>query len=47
MKEFEAKLTKSGISPGSPWYMKMLTDLAAKIGINITGDAAKKVKKIQ
>ena len=47
VKEFEAKLTKSGIAPGSPWYMKFLTDLAAKIGINITGDTAKQINKIK
>ena len=46
-KEFEAKLTKSGIAPGSPWYMKFMTDLAAKIGINITGDTAKQINEIK
>ena len=46
-KEFEAKLTKSGIAPGSPWYMKFMTDLAAKIGINLTGDIAKQINKIK
>ena len=47
IKEFEAKLTKSGIAPGNPWDMKLMTDLAAKIGIDITGKAAQQINKIK
>lgn len=33
IKEFDAELTKDGISPGSPWYVKLMTDLLNKTGI--------------
>lgn len=33
IKEFEAEMTKQGISPNSPWYAKLLTDLLQKVGI--------------
>lgn len=31
IKAFEVRLTKQGISPNSPWYVKIITDLATKI----------------
>lgn len=31
IKQFEVNLTKQGISPNSPWYVKIITDLATKI----------------
>jgi len=35
IREFEANMAKSGISPNAPWYVKMMTDLADKHGLNI------------
>lgn len=38
IKNFEAELTKEGIAPNSPFYVKILGDLLGKIGLNpITG----------
>lgn len=34
IKNFEANLTKNGISPNSPWYTKFIMSLVEKIGIN-------------
>lgn len=31
IKQFESNLTKQGISPNSPWYVKILTDLSEKV----------------
>lgn len=31
IKQFEVNLTKQGVSPNSPWYVKIITDLATKI----------------
>ncbi|UYD39176.1 MAG: hypothetical protein [Wigfec virus K19_83] len=33
--KFEAKMAESGISPKTPWYIKLITDLADKHGLNI------------
>lgn len=33
IKEFEARLTRDGISPNSPWYAKLLKDFIEKMGI--------------
>lgn len=35
IKQFEAKMAESGIAPNTPWYVKMLTDLADKHGLNL------------
>lgn len=34
VEEFEAKMAESGISPRTPWYMKLIVDLLDKIGLN-------------
>lgn len=34
IKEFEAGLAKQGISPNTPWYVKMVADLLEKVGLN-------------
>lgn len=34
IRQFEAKMADSGIAPNTPWYVKMLTDLADKHGLN-------------
>lgn len=34
VEQFEAKMAESGISPRTPWYMKLIVDLLDKIGIN-------------
>lgn len=34
IEEFKANLAKEGIAPDSPWYVKILGDLLAKIGMN-------------
>lgn len=34
IKEFEAGLAKQGISPSTPWYVKMVADLLEKVGLN-------------
>lgn len=34
IKEFEAELTKEGIAPNSPFYVKIMGDLLGKIGLN-------------
>lgn len=33
IKEFEAKLTRDGIHPNSPWYVKLLTDMIQESGL--------------
>lgn len=35
VKQFEANLSKQGIAPNSPWYLKSITTLLNKAGINI------------
>lgn len=35
IEQFEAKMAESGISPRTPWYMKLVVDQLEKIGINI------------
>lgn len=35
IKQFEANMAKSGMSPNAPWYIKMMTDIADKHGLNI------------
>lgn len=32
--EFDAKMTEEGISTRAPWYLKMVTDLLEKVGLN-------------
>lgn len=32
--EFDAKMTEEGISTRAPWYLKMITDLLEKVGLN-------------
>lgn len=44
IKNFTAELTKQGIAEGTPWYVKMATDLLNKAGININQEAANKIK---
>lgn len=44
IKRFEADLTKQGIPAGSPWYIKIVGDLLKKVGINLTGDTAEKIR---
>ncbi|MBB5441062.1 hypothetical protein HDC92_004766 [Pedobacter sp. AK017] len=34
IKEFEANMAKSGLSPNTPWWVKALTELADKYGLN-------------
>lgn len=34
IKQFEAGLAKQGISPNTPWYVKMVADLLEKVGLN-------------
>lgn len=34
IEEFEAKMTESGISPKSPWYVKFIGDILDKVGLN-------------
>lgn len=34
VEKFEAKMAESGISPRTPWYMKLVVDLLDKIGMN-------------
>lgn len=41
VEEFEAKMAESGISPRTPWYMKLVVDLLDKIGINPLKEAGK------
>lgn len=44
---FKANLAKQGISPDSPWYVKILTTLLSeKLGINLTGVAGTAVKNV-
>lgn len=35
IQQFEAKMAESGISPKTPWYIKLITDIADKHGLNI------------
>jgi len=35
IKQFEATMAKSGLAPNTPWYVKMLTELAEKHGLNL------------
>lgn len=41
VEEFEAKMAESGISPRTPWYMKLIVDLLDKIGLNPLKEAGK------
>lgn len=34
VEQFEARMAESGISPRTPWYMKLVVDLLDKIGMN-------------
>lgn len=34
IKQFTAELTKNGIAEGTPWYVKMVSDLLSKVGMN-------------
>lgn len=34
IKQFEANMAKSGIAPNTPWYMKLVTELLDKHGLN-------------
>lgn len=46
IKEFEASMARQGISPNSPWYAKLITDLLNKIGItDLLGIGQKAVRK--
>lgn len=45
IKRFTASLTKQGIAEGSPWYVKMATDLLNKAGINVNETAADSLNK--
>lgn len=46
IKEFEAEMTKQGISPNSPWYAKLITDLLNKVGLlDLIGIGQGAVKK--
>lgn len=44
IKEFESKLTEQGLSPQSPWYVKIMADLLGKAGIKLTNDTANQIK---
>ncbi len=44
IKEFESKLTEQGLSPQSPWYVKIMADLLGKAGIELTKDTANQIK---
>lgn len=35
IEQFEAEMSKSGLSPRTPWYMKLVADQLEKIGIEI------------
>lgn len=43
IKQFEAGLAKEGISPSSPWYIKIVGDLMQKTGLGGILDTAKKI----
>lgn len=46
IKDFEASMARQGISPNSPWYAKLITDLLNKIGItDLLGIGQKQVRK--
>lgn len=34
IEQFKADLTKEGLTPDSPWYIKLMADFANKIGVN-------------
>lgn len=44
IKEFEAGLAKQGISPNTPWYVKMVTDLLDKVGLSPIKAVQKAIK---
>lgn len=37
IKAFEARMAEQGFGQGSPWYLKLITDLLQKAGLNILG----------
>lgn len=46
IKDFEASMARQGISPNSPWYAKLITDLLNKVGItDLLGIGQKQVRK--
>lgn len=45
IKNFEAELTKQGIAPSSPWYVKIVGDMLKGLGLGIT-KGVEKVKQI-
>lgn len=46
IKQFEARLAEQGISPNSPWWTKLVTDMLEKAGItNIIGAGQQEVKQ--
>lgn len=42
VEEFKANLAKQGISPDTPWYIKLVADLAEKVGVSPLKWMAKK-----
>lgn len=45
IKDFEASMARQGISPNSPWYAKLITDLLNKVGLlDLIGAGQKAVK---
>lgn len=45
IKDFEASMARQGISPNSPWYAKLITDLLNKVGLlDLIGIGQKAVK---
>lgn len=45
LKQFQISLTKQGIDPSSPWYVKMIADLENKMRINSSQTTANTLKQ--
>jgi len=44
IKQFESNMTKQGLDPKSPWYVKFVGDMLGKAGINLTKDTVNVIK---
>lgn len=47
IEEFKANLAKQGITPDSPWYVKILGDLLNKVGLSPIGGAKTIIKAVK